>query len=179
VNNVNNLKNKSLNQGFTLIELIIVIIILGILSVTVAPKFFTAKGFSEYGYRTDVIAKLRLMQIKAMQQTQAIPQANNSYCHRVLITDTKLGTPDDCDDTPSFNSPWQDSATKVQIPDQDNVTFSSWDENDITIDSFVFDSMGQPFCAPAPALPCQITITINGEQTISVQIESEGYIHAL
>jgi MSHA pilin protein MshC len=163
------MKNKRLNQGFTLMELIIVIIILGILSVTVAPKFFTAKGFSEYGYRTDVIAKLRLIQIKAMQQTQATPQANNSYCHRVLLTDTKLGTPDDCDDTPSFDSPWQDSATKVKIADQDNITFSS----NITGNSFVFDSMGRPSCAAA----CKITI--NGEQTISVQIESEGYIHAL
>ncbi len=169
MNNVNNLKNKSLNQGFTLIELIIVIIILGILSVTVAPKFFTAKGFSEYGYRTDVIAKLRLIQIKAMQQTQAIPEDDNSYCHSVLLTDTKLGTPDDCDDTPSFDSIWEDSATKVKIADQDNVTFSS----NIMGNSFSFDSMGRPSCDA----PCKITI--NGEQNISVQIESEGYIHAL
>lgn len=162
VNNVNHLKNKSLNkslsQGFTLIELIIVIIILGILSVTVAPKFFTAKGFSEYGYRTDVIAKLRLIQLKAMQQTQA----DNSECHRVLLTTTKLGTPDVCASS-------EDNATKVQIADQDKVTFSS----NITNNSFLFDSMGRPSCTA----PCQITIT--GEQTISVQIESEGYIHAL
>ncbi|MBA6293379.1 prepilin-type N-terminal cleavage/methylation domain-containing protein [Colwellia sp. MB3u-70] len=150
--------NKSLSQGFTLIELIIVIIILGILSVTVAPKFFTAKGFSEYGYRTDVIAKLRLIQLKAMQQTQA----DNSECHRVLLTTTKLGTPDVCASS-------EDNATKVQIADQDKVTFSS----NITNNSFLFDSMGRPSCTA----PCQITIT--GEQTISVQIESEGYIHAL
>jgi MSHA pilin protein MshC len=173
VNNVNNLKNKRLNQGFTLLELIIVIIILGILSVTVAPKFFTVKGFSAYGYRTDVIAKLRLIQIKAMQQTQATPedtsQGNNNYCHRVLLTNKKLGTPDVCDDTPSFASTWQDSATKVKIADQDEVTLSS----NITGNSFIFDSMGRPSCVA----PC--IITINGEQTISVQIESEGYIHAL
>jgi MSHA pilin protein MshC len=160
--NVNNLHNKSLNkslnQGFTLIELIIVIIILGILSVTVVPKFFTAKGFSEYGYRTDVIAKLRLIQLKAMQQTQA----DNSDCHRVLLTTTKLGIADDC-------ASFENSATKVQIADQDNVTFSS----NITDNIFSFDSMGRPSCNA----PCQITI--NGEQTISVQIESEGYIHAL
>jgi len=158
VNNFNSLKNKSLNQGFTLIELIIVIIILGILSVTVAPKFFTAKGFSAYGYRTDVIAKLRLIQIKAMQQTQA----DNNECHRVLLTTKKLSTPDGCASS-------EDSATKVQIADQDNITFSS----NITGNSFSFDSMGRPSCAAA----CKITI--NGEQTISVQIESEGYIHAL
>jgi MSHA pilin protein MshC len=176
VHNFNNLKNKSLNQGFTLLELIIVIIILGILSVTVAPKFFTAKGFSEYGYRANVIAKLRLIQIKAMQQTQATPENttedNNSYCHRVLLTNKKLGTPDDCDDTPSFDSSWQDSATKLTIANQDDVIFSS--EN-ITDNSFSFDSMGRP--SSSCNAPCQINI--EGEQTISVQIESEGYIHAL
>jgi MSHA pilin protein MshC len=166
VNNFNHLKNKNLNkslnqglnQGFTLIELIIVIIILGILSVTVAPKFFNAKGFSAFGYRTDVIAKLRLIQLKAMQQTQA----DNSDCHSVLLTTKKLSTPDGCASS-------EDSATKVQIADLDNVTFSS----NITDNSFSFDNMGRPSCATA------CIITINGEQTISVQIELEGYIHAL
>ena len=78
-------------HGFTLIELIIVIIILGILSVTVMPKFFTSKGFSEYAYRTDVIAKLRLIQTKAMQQTDS----DVRFCHRVLVTAKKLGAPED------------------------------------------------------------------------------------
>ncbi|MBA6297630.1 prepilin-type N-terminal cleavage/methylation domain-containing protein [Colwellia sp. MB02u-9] len=173
MNNLNSLKNKSVNQGFTLIELIIVIIILGILSVTVAPKFFTAKGFSAYGYRTDVIAKLRLIQLKAMQQTQAAPDPENeNRCHTVLLTDKKLGTPDNCVDELSFNSTWQDSTTKVKIADQDDVIFSG--EN-ITDNSFSFDSMGRP--SSSCNAPCKITI--NGEQNISVQIESEGYIHAL
>ena len=167
MNNLAHLYSNSVNkihrcQGFTLIELIIVIIILGILSVSVAPKFFSSKGFSEYAYRTDVIAKLRLIQTKAMQQT------NSSYCHRVLITATKLGAPDDCDDSPSFAATWQDSATKLQLDSNDNITFSS----NITSNHFSFDSMGRPSCSS-----CEITI--NGEQSVSVKIEAEGYIHAL
>ncbi|TWX72711.1 prepilin-type N-terminal cleavage/methylation domain-containing protein [Colwellia sp. C1TZA3] len=168
LNNFSRATNKTLTlpQGFTLIELIIVIIILGILSVTVAPKFFTAKGFSEYGYRSDVIAKLRLIQTKAMQQTQS------SYCHRVLVTATKLGTPDDdeCAVSPNFGEPWVDSVTRVKVNNQDNITFST---SNMTDDYFSFDSMGRPSCAA----PC--IITINGEQSLSVQIEAEGYIHAL
>jgi len=168
MNNVDSLCSNSVNkhyrsQGFTLIELIIVIIILGILSVTVAPKFFTAKGFSEYAYRTDIIAKLRLIQTKAMQQT------NSGYCHSVLVTTTKLGTPDNCGPSPSFASPWQESASKLQIDGNDSITFAT----NFAGNSFSFDSMGRPTCAS----PC--IITINGEQSISVQIESEGYIHAL
>ncbi|MBA6414404.1 prepilin-type N-terminal cleavage/methylation domain-containing protein [Colwellia sp. 6M3] len=149
--------------GFTLIELIIVIIILGILSVTVVPKFFTAKGYSEYTYRSDAIAKLRLIQTKAMQQT------NSDYCHRVLVTTTQLGTPDNCGISPSFTSPWQQSASKLQIDINDNITFIT----NFSGNSFLFDNMGRPSCST----PC--VITIKGEQSISIQIESEGYIHAI
>ncbi|MFT5635938.1 MAG: MSHA pilin protein MshC [Cognaticolwellia sp.] len=150
-------------KGFTLIELIVVIIIIGIISVTVAPKFFSSQGFSEYAYRSDVIAKLRLIQTKAMQQT------NSSFCHTVLVTATKLGEPDNCTITPSFSPTWQDSATKLQVDSNDNITLST----NFTDNSFSFDSMGRPSCTA----PC--IITISGEQSISVQIEAEGYIHAL
>lgn len=150
------------NNGFSLIELIIVILILGILSVTVIPKFLTSKGFSEYAYRTDVIAKLRLIQTKAMQQT------NSSYCHTVLVTATRLGEPDNCATTPSFSAAWQDSATKLQVDSNDNITFST----NFTGNSFSFDNMGRPSCSPC-------TITIIGEQSISVKIEAQGYIHAI
>lgn len=150
------------NQGFTLIELVVVIIILGIIATTVVPKFFTSKGFSEYAYRTDIIAKLRLIQTKAMQQT------NSSYCHRVLVTSTQLGEPDNCTSPLSFSSPWQDSATKLQVDSNDNVTFST----NFTGNSFEFDSMGRPSCSSC-------TITIMGEESISIKIEAEGYIHAI
>jgi MSHA pilin protein MshC len=150
-------------RGFTLIELIIVIIILGVLSVTVAPKFFSSQGFSEYAYRTDAIAKLRLIQTKAMQQT------NSNYCHSVLVTNSILGAPDNCGISQSFVTPWQDSATKLKIDSSDNITLST----NFAGNSFSFDSMGRPSCTA----PC--IITISGEQSISIQIESEGYIHAL
>lgn len=150
--------------GFTLIELIIVIIILGILSVTVVPKFFTSKGFSEYAYRTDVIAKLRLIQTKAMQQTDF----DARFCHRVLVNTKKLGAPEDCDASPNFSNQWQDSATRLQIDTNDNITFST----NIVDNTFTFDSMGRPSCSSC-------IITISGAQSVSVKIEPEGYIHAL
>lgn len=157
--------SKTVNIGFTIIELVVVIVILGILSVTVAPKFFTSSGFSEYAYRSDAIAKLRLIQTKAMQQTNV----SSDYCHRVLLTTTQLGAPDDCDNSPSFATNWIESATRLEIDSNDNVLFSS----NIGGNSFVFDSMGRPdSCGP-----CDITIT--GEQAIVIRIEKEGYIHAL
>lgn len=157
----------AINNGFTLIELIIVIIILGILSVTVAPKFFTSKGFTEYSYRSDAIAKLRLIQIKAMQQTGT----NNKNCHKILVTAKKLGAPDDCDANPSFTSNWNTNplAIGVEVNENDDVTFAT----DFIDNTFSFDSLGRPISCG----PCNISII--GEETLKIKIEKEGYVHAL
>lgn len=157
----NRQQSKALNSkraaGFTLVELVIVIIILGILSVTVAPKFFSSKGFSEYAYRADVIAKLRLIQTRAMQQV-------NDRCHRVNITEDKLGKVT-CGTLSEFS---KQRATVVTIESGDNVTFSP-----VGL-TFTFDHLGRPQDCNNP---CDITIT--GEQSLVVRIENEGYIHAL
>lgn len=75
-------------KGFTLIELITVIIIIGILSVTVMPKFFSSSGYEEYTYRSEIISLLRSAQLKASQQV------TNRRCNSITITANKVS--DDC-----------------------------------------------------------------------------------
>jgi len=146
-------------KGFTLIELVVVLIVLGILSVTVVPKFFSSNGFSEYTYRTDIIAKLRLIQTRAMQQV-------NEACHQVLVTVNKLGKVT-CDPPARYVDQANQRATLVTVDINDQVTFSPVDL------SFKFDHMGRPVGCNNP---CEIII--KGEQDLAVIIESEGYIHA-
>lgn len=45
--------------GYTLIELVVVMTVVGILSAVVAPKFFTQQSFSERGYADELAAALR------------------------------------------------------------------------------------------------------------------------
>lgn len=159
----------SKGAGFTLMELVIVIVILAILSATVAPKFFSSNGFSEYAYRTDVIAKLRLIQTRAMQQV-------NDKCHQVMVTSTKLGKVKQktgeniCINPAEFADQAEKRASLVEISSTDNVGFTS------TSALFSFDFMGRPLNAGSNE---RIDITITGEQALTVRIESEGYIHAL
>jgi MSHA pilin protein MshC len=53
-------------QGFTLIELVTVIVIGGILAAVAGPRFFTQTGFSQRGYAEELGAALRLAQKAAI-----------------------------------------------------------------------------------------------------------------
>ncbi|GLX77863.1 MSHA biogenesis protein MshC [Thalassotalea insulae] len=161
------------NQGFTIIELVVVILLLGILSATVVPRFFSSSGFEEYAYRTEVIATLRTVQLRAMQQT------GGSLCHQIKITDDgkQLGLLDNDDspgpchagnwfDSKRYNLSIEDGPTHVRVDGGHDITFSG--------DDFSFDQMGRPSNCSSP---CEISIN-GGEQPLKVMIEPEGYIHA-
>lgn len=154
----NLLVNKMKRElGFTMIELIVVILILSILSVTVVPKFFTSTGFQEFTYQAEVITKLRSIQLRAMQQT------NSSECHTVLVTKNALGIPENCILT---SGNWESDTTSVIIQSDHDVTFDVSSGNY----SFSFDSMGRPSCSVC-------LITVEGDSNVKIKIESEGYIH--
>ncbi|NQY62202.1 MAG: prepilin-type N-terminal cleavage/methylation domain-containing protein [Alteromonadaceae bacterium] len=144
----------ALSRGFTLIELILVILLIGILAVTVTPKFFTSEGFEEYTYQAEVITKLRAIQYRAMQQT------TDSYdnCHNIEIQKKKLLL--------SYCS----GGDEVDIDVDHNVEFAT-----TGITSFKFDQMGRPSCDTCGT---GVTITLVGSGKAIVKIESEGYIHA-
>ena len=68
------------NRGFTLIELILVIILIGVLAVTAAPRFFTASGYDQVAARDQLIQLLRQAQLQTMNNSaecQVVHFGNN------------------------------------------------------------------------------------------------------
>ncbi|MBF4390124.1 prepilin-type N-terminal cleavage/methylation domain-containing protein, partial [Vibrio anguillarum] len=56
-------------RGFTLIELVVVIVLLGIVAVYAASRYTGISSFSSVTTQSEVLASLRLTQNRAMQRT--------------------------------------------------------------------------------------------------------------
>ena len=69
---------KSLpSSGFTLVELIIVIIILGIISTFAASRFVGTSSFSTFSAQEQAISVIRQIQVNRMQSN--VSAANDSF----------------------------------------------------------------------------------------------------
>ena len=69
--------NSPKSSGFTLVELIIVIILIGIVSLFASSRYVGSSSFSTYLVQSEVLAALRLVQNRAMNRSD--------YCNRWLL----------------------------------------------------------------------------------------------
>ncbi|MCI2282839.1 type II secretion system GspH family protein [Colwellia sp. MSW7] len=164
--------------GFTLVELVTVIILIGILAVSVLPKFDGTASYEAHTHRAQLISALRLTQQRAMQQTDH----SDNYCHQLIIDNnpSRYGTPDrlDCTVT-TFPNNWQPDATGFIVEDKYTVNFGIVGKSNPS--AVTFNSMGRPVANASLANNCEGGCTVNidsGLETLAIEIEPEGYIHA-
>lgn len=167
--------------GFTLVELVVIIVLLGALAVFVTPRLQGSGGMSEYVYQDRLISSLRTIQQRAMNDTRS------GYCFQVNLntaSSSSFGPPTldysagnqtaTCETTITASS---DAEYLVATSDEmlaEGVSISFADMT--TSKSIGFDSSGCPISGASCSTDFRIELT--GETSVFVCVESQGYIHA-
>lgn len=146
-----NNKPNSISSGFTLVELIVVIVILGIISINVGSRFLSGSAFADRKVADELIEAIRYAQHIAMSRGGYIKVVTTATSYSVEKTDN----------TPIPN-PNRSGNYSVTIPANTSL-------NPVTIS---FNGLGQP------TPNANSTITIGTPTVITITVEGEtGYAH--
>lgn len=145
-------------RGFTLVELIVAMILIGVLAIAVVPRMSSLRGFDEIGFRDQVRAALEYARKSAVAQRRNV---RVSISGNVLTLDIASDIPEGggaATFNRSLNLPGK-GTNQITAPSGVSVT------PDATI---VFTPLGQPSSGG--------TWTVSGAGAIILEAET-GYVH--
>ena len=153
-------------QGFSLIELIMVIIIIGIISITAAARFSGRSEFDAPITRDQALSLIRQLQVSAM----------NGHPQPLAVKTDCLGV---CKQSPTDT----DTNNSLRYAQTQTTFAMSLQPRGTPLKSLSFNLLGQPTvnASPTAALSCtsgcMITITAKNNQQASICINSQGYMY--
>ncbi|TKF78653.1 prepilin-type N-terminal cleavage/methylation domain-containing protein [Vibrio kanaloae] len=164
--------NSPTSNGFTLVELIIVIIILGIVSTFAASRFIGTSSFSAFTAQEQIISVIRQVQVNRIQTN--IPNLY-SYCSdasrpklQKLCLRSRITTNASCIGSSSGCSV-SDSNARSDVVVADQVSFSTTP----SVSHITFDLLGNPLDTASRGVSILITA---GQSQANVCINSQGYV---
>jgi MSHA pilin protein MshC len=160
------LAGRRCSSGFTLIELVVTIIIIGILAVVALPRFDLLKGYDEVGYRDKVKATLEYARKSAVAQRRNV---------RVSLAGNNLSLAIDNDVPEGAGAATYPRALTLPAPDRacGGATNQICPPDNVTLAgpaTLAFSPLGRPSAGAT------YTVTGDGANTITVEAET-GYVH--
>jgi MSHA pilin protein MshC len=149
-------------RGFTLTELMTVIVIVGIVSVTALPRFFDQGSFESRGFRDQAVATLRHAQKVAIAQHRFVCVAFTA--NAITLTYDP--------DSPSAAHTTATCPGNALTSPAGAVPYTVTAPGGVILGSFVspmnFDALGKPSASQS--------ITVSGSAAITIEAET-GYVH--
>ncbi|RYV03448.1 MSHA biogenesis protein MshC [Shewanella sp. OPT22] len=153
--------NYNKNKGFTLVELVTTIILIGILAVVVLPRLIHVSSFSAYSVRSEIISELRTVQQRAL--------SNSDQCYRVAFKSSgyvMMSADRNASDCNAFIevgqlTPWKNG---VSVTSNSNQAF---DVN--------FDALGGIKLSNRCVGKC---IKVTADDSVVIELTTAGYISA-
>jgi MSHA pilin protein MshC len=144
-------------RGFTLVEMVIVIVLLGIVASIAMPRFFGASSFQGTGYAHDLAFGLRWAHKLAVAQRRDVHVSLDANGLALCYTAFPCTAPNE--------APGPDNSKPYALPPPSGVTLAT------SHAAFSFDALGQPSVGP-------ITVTVTGGISHTITVEAEtGYVH--
>jgi len=151
-------------RGFSLAELITVIVIIGILAATAVPRFMDRNAFDSRGFYDQAISTLRYAQKAAIAKHQFVCVTFPAINSITLTTGAAAG----CAGGANLTGP--DGVAPYTVTNA-NASFT------VIPGALGFDALGRPFDAAGAALVANQAITVSAyANPIIIEMET-GYVH--
>ena len=163
------LTRQRASGGFTLVELIMVLVLLGALAVVAAPRFFNTGDFYARGFHDETLALLRYAQKTAIAQRRTVCVTFSvSPVSTASLRIASLEAVSTCDT--NLVGPRGD--TPGTVTSKAGVSYSASPPTAVS-----FDGLGQPLNSSGTLNNAVLTITVSGSgKVISIEPYT-GYVH--